>query len=102
MTQQVRRGRIAAIWFVGLGLLWADAYAGELVESRRVSRDSTDARSGYTPPVATGSGFDQPDGPTGPKGRYQTLLKKIEVPNDQQSYGDFYDYGYYAGTSYAG
>jgi hypothetical protein len=38
----------------------------------------------------------------GPKGRYQTLLRKIEVPNDQQSYGDFYDYGHYTGTSYAG
>ena len=38
----------------------------------------------------------------GPRGRYQTLLKQVEVPNDRQSYGDFYDYGYWAGTSYAG
>ena len=37
-----------------------------------------------------------------PPQRYGTLLKTIEVPADQQTYGDFYNFGYYAGTSYAG
>lgn len=35
-----------------------------------------------------------------PRARYKTLLRKIDVPRDQQTYGDFYDYGYYTGTSY--
>ena len=34
------------------------------------------------------------------RSRYKTLLRKITVERDQQSYGDFYDYGYYTGTSY--
>jgi hypothetical protein len=39
---------------------------------------------------------------SGPPCRYSTLLKTIEVPADQQSYGDFYNYGYWSGASYAG
>lgn len=36
-------------------------------------------------------------------GNYSELLRKIEVPQDQGTYGDFFDYGYYAATpSYAG
>jgi len=38
----------------------------------------------------------------GPRGRYKTLLQTIEVPADRAQYGDFYDYGYWSGTSYAG
>jgi Ca-activated chloride channel homolog len=34
--------------------------------------------------------------------KYRRLLKKIEVPNDLQSFGGFYDYGVWEGTSYAG
>ena len=35
-------------------------------------------------------------------GHYQTLLRKIEVPGDQAEYGDFYDFGHWTGSSYAG
>ncbi len=38
----------------------------------------------------------------GGKGRYRTLLRKINVPADRETYGDFYDYGYWTGTAYAG
>ena len=37
-----------------------------------------------------------------PRSRYRTLLKKIEAPKDQVTFGDFYDYGYWSGTSYLG
>ncbi|HEX5243530.1 MAG TPA: hypothetical protein VFW23_09750, partial [Tepidisphaeraceae bacterium] len=34
-------------------------------------------------------------------GHYRTLLKKFDVPADQSSYGDFYDYGFWAGKDYS-
>ena len=34
-------------------------------------------------------------------GHYRTLLKKFDVPADESSYGDFYDYGFWAGKDYA-
>ncbi|QOV89933.1 hypothetical protein [Humisphaera borealis] len=34
------------------------------------------------------------------RARYKELLRKIEVAKDQATYGDFYDFGYYTGTSY--
>jgi hypothetical protein len=37
-----------------------------------------------------------------PRSRYQTLLRQIEVPDDRKTYGDFCDFGYWSGTSYAG
>lgn len=38
-----------------------------------------------------------------PEGRkYRELLKTLKVEADQKTYGDFYDYGYWANTSYAG
>lgn len=35
-------------------------------------------------------------------GKYAKLLRKIHVPNDRASYGDFTDYGAYNGNSYGG
>ena len=35
-------------------------------------------------------------------GKYSNLLMTLYVPQDQGSYGNFYDWGYYTGTSYAG
>lgn len=35
-------------------------------------------------------------------GKYYNLLKTLNVPGDQGSYGSFYDWGYYSGTSWAG
>lgn len=43
-----------------------------------------------------------PSAPTQPKSRYKTLLKQIEVPGDAATYGDFCDFGFWSGTSYAG
>lgn len=34
-------------------------------------------------------------------GHYRSLLRKFDVPADQSSYGDFYDYGFWAGKDYA-
>ena len=34
------------------------------------------------------------------EGRYSVLLRKIEVKEDAQHYGDFYEYGYWPGTAY--
>lgn len=35
-------------------------------------------------------------------GKYTKLLRRIHVPNDVVSYGEFRDWGHYTGTSYAG
>jgi hypothetical protein len=35
-------------------------------------------------------------------GKYRKLLKRINVPQDKNGYGEFSDYGAYSGTSYAG
>jgi hypothetical protein len=35
-------------------------------------------------------------------GKYYNLLRVLNVPADGGSYGDFYDYGSYSSTSYAG
>lgn len=37
-----------------------------------------------------------------PHSRYRTLLRQLEAPNDRAAFGDFYDYGYWAGTAYLG
>ena len=34
--------------------------------------------------------------------KYRNLLRKIEVPADRASYGEFYDWGHWSGTSWAG
>ena len=38
----------------------------------------------------------------GSRSRYGTLLRKLEIPADQATFGDFCDYGYWSGTQYAG
>ena len=35
-------------------------------------------------------------------GKYQKLLRRIRVPRDQQTYGEFHDYGHYEGSEWAG
>jgi hypothetical protein len=47
-------------------------------------------------------GSHQPASPQSQRSRYKTLLREFEAPDDRQSYGDFCDYGYWSGTSYAG
>ena len=42
-----------------------------------------------------------PDG-AAPRSSYRTLLKKLDVPDDQPRFGDFCDWGYWTGTQYAG
>jgi hypothetical protein len=36
------------------------------------------------------------------EGKYQKLLRRIRVPRDKQSYGQFHDYGPYEGSDWAG
>jgi len=36
------------------------------------------------------------------EGKYQKLLRRIRVPRDKQSYGEFHDYGHYEGSEWAG
>jgi hypothetical protein len=61
----------------------ADRTAGVLVRRRYISPT--------TEPAAAA-----------PRSRYSTLLQQIAVPDDQKSYGDFCDFGYWAGATYAG
>src|SRR5687767_8233418 len=39
--------------------------------------------------------------PPGGGQRYARLLRQIPAPQDQKSYGDYYDYGLWSGTTYA-
>ncbi len=39
---------------------------------------------------------------TGPRGRYRSLVRKLHLPGDRKTYGDFYDWGYWSGTAYRG
>jgi hypothetical protein len=56
---------------------------------------------GVTAPMAPPAG--SPDLSTASvNGKYSNLLYTLNVPQDKGSYGDFYDWGYYTGTSYAG
>jgi HEAT repeat protein len=36
------------------------------------------------------------------EGNYQKLLRRIRVPRDKESYGEFHDYGHYEGSEWAG
>lgn len=36
------------------------------------------------------------------EGKYADLLKVLEVPGDLPTYGDFHDWGWWGGTSWAG
>jgi gas vesicle protein len=36
------------------------------------------------------------------EGKYQNLLRRIRVPRDKQSYGEFHDYGHFEGSEWAG
>ena len=40
--------------------------------------------------------------PATPRSRYQTLLRKFDVPDDQKTYGDFCDFGHWTGGTYSG
>ncbi|HEY8746404.1 MAG TPA: hypothetical protein VIM11_00410 [Tepidisphaeraceae bacterium] len=40
--------------------------------------------------------------PPSVRSRYGGLLKQIEVPTDRATYGDFYDFGFWQGSAYAG
>ena len=50
--------------------------------------------------VSTGGGSNTTKASV--NGKYFNLLMTLYVPQDQGSYGNFYDWGYYTGTSYAG
>jgi hypothetical protein len=67
---------ILILFLVIVPLLWVGA------PDRAFGQDSTDATSAY--------------------GKYSNLLTTLYVPQDQGGYGDYYDWGYYTGTSYAG
>ena len=93
-----RRKVLSGALVVGLAMAGVAAVASEDTDP-----PGKPLRYTSTPPSIVPAGDVPPPSPEyGPKGRYQTLLRKIEVPKDQESYGDFYDYGYYSGTSYAG
>lgn len=50
-----------------------------------------------TPPTPQG-----PEVKASVNGKYYNLLQTLYVPQDQGSYGDFYEWGYWSGSSYAG
>jgi hypothetical protein len=79
----------------------ADPAAGTSAVVRLVpggTGPGTEAQPSYSV-VSGGRVYTQ--APATPKS-YSTLLKTIEVPADRETYGDFYNYGYSATTSYGG
>jgi hypothetical protein len=55
---------------------------------------------GTTPPAGAPTSPDM--NAASVNGKYYNLLMTLNVPQDQASYGNFYDWGHYTGTSYAG
>lgn len=49
-----------------------------------------------------GQGNKQAPAQASVNGKYKKLLKVIQVPGNQATYGQFNDWGYWAGTSWAG
>ncbi len=74
------------------------------VESLVIRADRADyLLKGLTPPVVTPAPPADPDQiKASCNGKYFQLLKVIEVPNDQASYGAFNDYGWWYSDTYAG
>jgi hypothetical protein len=88
----------SSILVIALGVLCGGALA--------VGDDDVVLRQQYVPAGAERNVAPGPGAGVSPAGaarsRYRTLLRKIEAPNDQTTFGEFYDYGYWAGTSYLG
>ena len=83
---------LAAATCVGLSFGDEPAQQLETPEGRIVHpmrTDITAPTSEYVPSAAPSHGH------------YRTLLRKFDVPADESSYGDFYDYGFWAGKDYA-
>jgi Ca-activated chloride channel family protein len=74
--------------------------AKSLIGPRPVLRRPQVPKTGLTPPSKLAPAEARIKATVNNK--YRRLLKKIEVPNDLQSFGGFYDYGVWEGTSYAG
>lgn len=84
---------LAALGCVGLSLGDEPARQIETQQGRIVHPMRTE----LAPPPA--SQYIQSAAPS--HGHYRTLLRKFDVPADQSSYGEFYDYGFWAGKDYA-
>lgn len=79
-------------WFLAVGLcvtLAAVAAASGGAEDRFMPNPNT-ARTEEAPSLPSAGG------------KYRVLLRKIYVPQDKGSYGQFSDYGMYTGDSWAG
>jgi hypothetical protein len=74
--------------------------AKSLIGPRPVLRRPQVPKTGLTPPSKLSPAEARIKASVNNK--YRRLLKKIAVPNDLQSFGGFYDYGVWDGTSYAG
>jgi hypothetical protein len=56
----------------------------------------------FAPPPITEAPVAAPAKPKADGAKYRDLLRKIRVDEDQSTYGEFYDYGYWSGTSWRG
>lgn len=85
-------------------LLGALAAAGVSLAGGRESYNPSSAGVNEARPALAGApptaAVPQPAG--GPRSRYRTLLRKLAAPDDRTAYGDFCDFGYWAGTRYRG
>ncbi len=85
--------------FIGYAVLAAGAIGVALAQEPQVDQRIAPAPSltpqGEPPAVAAPAARVA-------QNQYKTLLKTLEVPDDRTRYGDFYNYGYWSGTSYAG
>ena len=96
--------RTLLAWTITLA---AGGLAGSLALSR-ADEAKQPAASGLDRPDVVGLEVRQQIQPAGQpaqpaaKGHYQHLVRQFEVAKDRDQYGDFYDYGFWSGTSYAG
>ena len=82
---------------------WNEIDAVELVGtdgSRQWAKSATASSTYADAPASPPPTFARETQAAGAK--YSELLQTIEVESDRATYGDYYDYGYWANTSYAG
>lgn len=98
---QVRR---LPVLFAGVAIVAVGIAVAQQVEAPadQAPNPTSDRTGGYLARVRNVAPGTPEATPAAPRSRYNTLLKQIAVPDDQKSYGDFCDFGYWSGSSYAG
>ncbi|HET6249133.1 MAG TPA: hypothetical protein VFE47_15675 [Tepidisphaeraceae bacterium] len=97
--------RASRLVLISLGILAIGSLGGAPAQEVEKPLQQVQPVNTALPPAdvsGTTSDLVLPAPQPGPHTHYKTLLTTLTVPTDQATYGDFCDFGYWAGGSYAG